>query len=527
MKWEWLPEYGAVVPRQPFTDATRVADLWATMPPWYVAVPFLFVCGFAIVYFLGNKSFCSFGCPYGGFFGVADRFALGKIKVDDNCHQCGHCTAVCTSNVRVHEQVRDYGQVIDPGCMKTMDCISSCPNDALSYGFGLPNLFAKPRNADADVRVATAKKNYDLTMTQDVVLFAFGVVMFLGYRSMWNLVPLLMAGAIAAIAVYFAWVFWQVARRESVRAAHMQVKLKGKLKAGGVLVLLLGALVIGGGLWGGAVNFHLWRADMIDLRVDEDFEKAFSKGYVPKPEMQARAQAALWNYRKAGPWSEGGFGWPRLPKEYKRMAWLAAVAGDLTESEKWLRVAATKGTPVADTFTGVVRIMEIQSRPKSEQIEFLKGAIEKNPKMPELRLAYFNVLLMDGQIPAATIEADALAKAMPDDAAMQHLAGIVNRALNRGVPALSCFNRAVDLDGKVGMFEYDLAVAHGMAGDIANAEKHLVAAAKLEPTNMQFMQTLAQFYRDIGNEARAKEYDAIVADLLNHAGAAPAHAPGK
>ena len=56
--------------------------------------------------------------------------------MNDNCKQCGMCTAACTSNVKVHEEVNLYKMVIDNGCMKTSDCIDACPNDALSIGFG-------------------------------------------------------------------------------------------------------------------------------------------------------------------------------------------------------------------------------------------------------------------------------------------------------------------------------------------------------------------------------------------------------
>ena len=88
-----------------------VTDFWATFPPLIVAIPFFFVVGFAIVYFLGAKGFCTYGCPYGGFFAPLDLAAPGKIRVNDNCNHCGHCTAVCTSNVRVHEEVRDLSLI--------------------------------------------------------------------------------------------------------------------------------------------------------------------------------------------------------------------------------------------------------------------------------------------------------------------------------------------------------------------------------------------------------------------------------
>ena len=128
------------------------------LPPVAVAIPFLFICGFMTVYFLGQKGFCTYACPYGGFFVLADKVAPGKIRVTDACNQCGHCTAICTSNVLVHAEVKHYGMVVDPGCMKCMDCISVCPNDALYFGFGKPT-------------IAVAKstpKHYSLTWPEEV-----------------------------------------------------------------------------------------------------------------------------------------------------------------------------------------------------------------------------------------------------------------------------------------------------------------------------------------------------------------------
>ena len=116
---------------------------WATFPGWPMAVTTFVVCGAALVYFLGAKGFCTYGCPYGAIFGIADQFAPLRIRVSDACNGCGHCTAVCTSNVRVHQEVRDWKTVVDPGCMKCMDCVSVCPTDALYVGWGAPALITK------------------------------------------------------------------------------------------------------------------------------------------------------------------------------------------------------------------------------------------------------------------------------------------------------------------------------------------------------------------------------------------------
>jgi NAD-dependent dihydropyrimidine dehydrogenase PreA subunit len=128
------PEFRAAF----FTD-----DFWATFPDFWMATLTVLVCGPLIVWFLGNKGFCTYGCPYGGLFGVADRLAPARIRVTDACEGCGHCTAVCTSNVRVHEEVKLYKAVVDPQCMKCLDCVSVCPKDALYVGFGAPALLTR------------------------------------------------------------------------------------------------------------------------------------------------------------------------------------------------------------------------------------------------------------------------------------------------------------------------------------------------------------------------------------------------
>src|SRR5262249_45743964 len=79
------PDDGPLIPN--FTNHLVTSNFWQTFPTVAVAVPFLFICGFLTVYFLGSKGFCTYACPYGGFFGVGDRFALGKIRVTDACNQ--------------------------------------------------------------------------------------------------------------------------------------------------------------------------------------------------------------------------------------------------------------------------------------------------------------------------------------------------------------------------------------------------------------------------------------------------------
>ncbi len=195
-----LLQQGGLAPRETHLATT---DFWRTFPDWPVALLTFAVCGGLAVIVLGSKGFCSSGCPYGGIFGVVDQLAPWRIRVDSSCNGCGHCTAVCTSNVQVHAEVRDHGAVVDPGCMKCMDCVSSCPNGALRVGFGLPALFAKAAAATQGARRAAGRM--DLPRQALRLGFALAAMALFHYydgslsayanRAHWGVVALIGASA--------------------------------------------------------------------------------------------------------------------------------------------------------------------------------------------------------------------------------------------------------------------------------------------------------------------------------------------
>ncbi|MEP0848314.1 MAG: tetratricopeptide repeat protein [Phycisphaerae bacterium] len=182
-------------------------DFWATFPTWIpAAVAALVVCGFVVVYFLGAKGYCTNACPYGGVLGAVDQLAPLRIRVTDACEGCGHCTAVCSSNVRVHEEVREFGMVVDPGCMKCLDCVSVCPNNALYVGWGTPALFASPRTPRREPsnrdRRAPSIARWALLITFIVASFAvfMGFDVAFEFRPVdWQLIGMMSAVALLII----------------------------------------------------------------------------------------------------------------------------------------------------------------------------------------------------------------------------------------------------------------------------------------------------------------------------------------
>jgi ferredoxin len=179
-------------------------QFWKTFPPWPIAVLSLLVCSAAIVWVLGSKGFCTYGCPYGAIFGISDQFAPLRIRVTDDCEHCGHCTTACSSNVNVSQEVREWGMVVDPGCMKCGDCVSVCPKDALYVGWGAPALLARRREEPR--RAARRDWSRELLLLG----FLFGTFLLLhAYDSrygvyslhldatLWTLIGVLSAGSFA------------------------------------------------------------------------------------------------------------------------------------------------------------------------------------------------------------------------------------------------------------------------------------------------------------------------------------------
>src|SRR5437660_5675953 len=258
-----------------FTNHLVTSNFWETFPSVAVAIPFLFICGFLTVYFLGQKGFCTYACPYGGFFGLADKLSPGKIRVTDACNQCGHCTVTCTSNVLVHAEVREYGMVVDPGCMKCMDCISVCPNDALYFGFGKPTLFAPKSNA--------IKRSYSLTWPEEIVGALVFMGSFLAVRGVYALVPFLMALGCAAVTTFLALKLWRLLRARELSFYRFNLKSAGKVRNAGWAFTAFACAWIGLNAHSGWVRYHEFLGNL-----------AFNKIHLPDELALAQVNPVRW-----------------------------------------------------------------------------------------------------------------------------------------------------------------------------------------------------------------------------------------
>ncbi|MCL4219803.1 MAG: 4Fe-4S binding protein [Phycisphaerales bacterium] len=375
-----------VAPFDGFESDFVIDDFWATFPAWYMVAPFLFVIGFASVYFLGAKGFCTYGCPYGGLFVLADRVSPTRVRVTDACEGCGQCTAACTSNVRVHEEVRDYGKVIDPGCMKTMDCVAVCPNQALYIGLGAPAVFSRRRDGARNRSRGTARARlFDVSLAEELLIAGVFLLLFVCYRQMAGSVPMLMAVGMAGIGAFCAWVLIRMARDANVRIQPWQLKLRGRLRPAGLLFMLLCLIGAAGAAWSGAVRWQRWQADLLHAQVQVPASLALRPEFAPSATERKRARRSLSRYEITDAPSRGGFGWNLNADELVRVAFLSLVLGDLERADGALRQVIHAGKPTDSLVFELAEIIRARGGGQVQVDQAMQAALARHEHLHAVR----------------------------------------------------------------------------------------------------------------------------------------------
>ena len=392
-------------------------EFWRTFPGVLVAVPFLAICGFATVYFLGSKGFCTYGCPYGGFFAPLSSLAPGNIRVTNDCEQCGHCTAVCTSNVRVHDEVREYGMVVDPGCMKCLDCVSVCPNDALYFGFGTPAVFSGPAKNEKPA------KRYDMTWPEEIAIAGVFALVFYAVWGVYGVVPFLMAAGIAGVLAFMTWKLWRMVRDEHVSLHRFRLKYRGALKRSGWVFAGATLLALALAAHSGLVNAFHGAGNRFDENVTIPASMVFAADRTTlTPEMERDARRALHFLQLASSFQHGGIGLLSAGQSEIdfRKAWLHSTLGEFDAAQQHIERMIARDGATESSATSLFRILFAAGK-HDEARAHLKRIADQHPEFLSLIFDGAAWLVYEGDSAAALdLTATAHAK-LPDDLAAQRL----------------------------------------------------------------------------------------------------------
>jgi len=491
-KGEPLPQLYVATDAQGWASFVTT-DFFRNLPGIWITVLTFLISGFVIVYFLGTRSFCRYACPYGALFALADRVAPGRIVSKGGCEMCGQCTAACQSNIRVHEELKQYGKIVSPDCLKDLDCVAVCPNDAIGFGYRKPSLF---KSWSRSVR-----RHYDFSLGEEVVLAVTWLATLFVFRGLYARVPFLVTLGLGGIMGYVAVLTIRLLRRESVAFNKFRLKRSGRLNTAGsyflagscVLLLFVGHSAF--------VRFH-------EFKGHGAYDKITSVGSAqPLPDDPALLAGATAHLEQVERW--GLFNPPELDQ---RLATLHLLGDSPELADPYLEriverepaaahelkadIWATRGDHAMATSAYRMALAEDPGRLKShlslaellantgnyaEAVEHLEAAVAIKNDSAKTR---YNLAVLLGQLGReddAIGQYEVAARLTPHDVEIQNNLGFMLASKGELEAAEERFRTAIELNPGYAHSHFNLGRLLLMKGRNDEAETEFSRAAELDP----------------------------------------------
>lgn len=476
------------------------SSFWKTFPGPFISVLTLIVCGPLIVYLLGNKGFCTYACPYGGFFGPADSIAPLRIRVTDACDGRGHCTAVCTSNVRVHEDVRDYGSVVHPGCMKCLDCVDVCPNHALYVGWGKPAV-ATPRRTES-----RPKPDYDFSWGEEIAMAAIFLVCLYIFRGLYEAIPFLLSLGLSGVCAFLFLTLTRMIYVRNIRLHQFQLRRNGRVAQSGAGFIVLMCVLIAFLGHSAVVQFATHEGARLLEKTERAYRDSNRTGNDAIDETAKQSISRLEFARRIGLFSSANL--------EAKLGFLHSYLGDFVAAERHLReairlkrdhdgarkalaemylaqgkpdsafdelLAALRDAPEARDIAPMLGDLALRLQRSGAAIEVMRGALTHDPGHADVRLSLGLLLAHSGDVQGGLRELRQVVRELPSSAKARFSLGLVLAETNDLEGAITAWEDAVRIDAHFPDPHVMLGRARLMQRDPVRALAQLDEARTLRP----------------------------------------------
>jgi len=488
--WPFVERIRHKVVDLPVTVQLETTQFWATFPGLAISILTLAVAGFATIYFLGAKGFCTYACPYGAFFNVADRLAPLRIRVNDDCEGCGHCTIACTSNVAVAVEVRKYGMVVDPGCMKCLDCVSVCPKEALSLSWGKPAIAVRSKT----------KRTPRFGLGYELVLAVAFLAAFFAFRGLYGRIPFLMSLGLAGCLAFLTLRTVELFRKARVQIAPMVLKDAGNLTRAGVgfLVVMTGVFAFWG--YSGWIRYADWQcqrayAPLIPVR-DGWFTNQRAE---VTPEIRATAQEVIQRADRVIRW-----GLAEVPRVRVERGWAHMILGEEEPFFEDLAIASRLATKDVNSLVERGHALRAAGKPAAA-VPLYREAVRRNPDQPATLRYLVDASLEGGVLDQAIEELKSQAEARKWDAMVREFLAMALAQAGQDSEAEATLLRSVELskpgEGPWGL----LAERYWATGRKSEVIALLEPILSANPTQMTVRSTLISALDGMGERDRATQ----------------------
>ncbi|MCA9752628.1 MAG: tetratricopeptide repeat protein, partial [Gemmatimonadetes bacterium] len=298
-------------------------------------------------------------------------------------------------------------------CMKCLDCVDTCPRDALRFGFGAPSLGAASKRPPA-------ARHWDVSGPTELMLALVFAATFFAWRGAYDAIPFLMAVGLAACTTFVAWLFVRLLRRGDVSLQGKVLVESGRWRPAGRVALAASALLLVLGLQTGAVRLLEAAGARADRGVTVGRAEAFAAQRPPlPPDVRAHAERAAARYRLADRIGEGGLGLGSTPSVTARRAWLALVLGDPEEATRQLRRLMDR-SPERTTVLDLARVRRAAGDAPGA-VAVLNGLVAEDPTDTDAHRELAATWMAAGDHAKALAELVIVTNLAPDDRVAAHL----------------------------------------------------------------------------------------------------------